>query len=308
MGFRETPRAFSGESRLGMVCAMTAVEVDVGVGDRLIRVRDAGDRDGAAVVFCHGTPSSRLDLHLTESMAEQRGVRVVSFDRPGYGGSTPAPFSLRSVAGDVQVVADQLGLDRFAVFGQSAGSRFALATAAILGEPVTRVGVAAGPLRPGPPDHMDDDDRAAYQLLPDDPAGAAVMMSGWVDSLVQLVHSGADDDALVSFIEPMLPRIDVEVLHDPETRAGAAVNLRESLRQGGEGVGWDGVTWVAPWQIDLSDIHCPVFIWFGDQDEPLADVGWLHEHVADPRVVIWRGEAHLAYKPHLFEILEALAT
>jgi pimeloyl-ACP methyl ester carboxylesterase len=291
-----------------MVCAMTAVEVDVGVGDRLIRVRDAGDRDGAAVVFFHGQPSSRLDLHLAEPMAQQRGVRVVSFDRPGYGGSTPAPFSLRSVAGDVQVVADQLGLDRFAAFGQSAGSRFTLATAAVLGERVTRVGVAAGQLRPGPPDDMDDDDRAAYALLPDDPAGAARLMAGWVDPLVRLVQSGADDDALVSFVEPMLPPIDVELLRHPETRAGAVANLRESLRQGGEGAGWDGVTWLASWEIDLSEIHCPVFIWFGDQDEPLADVGWLREHVADPRVVIWPGEAHLAYKPHLFEILEALAT
>jgi pimeloyl-ACP methyl ester carboxylesterase len=58
--------------------------------------------------------------------------------------------------------------------------------------------------------------------------------------------------------------------------------------------------------VDVSEIRCPVFIWFGDQDEPLADVGWLREHVADPRVVIWPGEGHLAYKPHLPEILQAL--
>jgi pimeloyl-ACP methyl ester carboxylesterase len=90
-----------------------------------------------ATVFFHGTPSSRLDLHLAEPMAQQRGVRLVLFDRPGYGGSTRAPFSLRSIAGDVAVVADRLRLERFAAFGQSAGSRFALATAAMLGERVT---------------------------------------------------------------------------------------------------------------------------------------------------------------------------
>jgi pimeloyl-ACP methyl ester carboxylesterase len=240
-------------------------------------------------------------------MAEQRGVRLVSFDRPGYGGSTPAPFSLRSVARDVEVIADRLRLERFAVFGQSAGSRFALATAAVLGERVTRVGVAAGPLRPGPPDDMSEASRSAYVLLPDDPAGAArVMAGGRVDPLVRLVQDGADDDALVSFVEPWLPLVDVELLHDPETRAGAAANLRESLRQGGEGAGWDGVTWLGPWDFDVSDIGCPVFIWFGDQDEPLADATWLSDHVADPRVVIWPGEGHLAYKPHLTEILEAL--
>jgi pimeloyl-ACP methyl ester carboxylesterase len=287
---------------------VTAAELKVVVGDRSIQIREAGDRNGAAVVFFHGTPSARLDLHLAEPLAEQRGVRLVSFDRPGYGGSTPAPFSLRSVARDVEVIADRLRLERFAVFGQSAGSRFALATAAVLGERVTRVGVAAGPLRPGPPDDMDEDDRAAYALLPDDPAGAARVMAGWVDPLVRLVQSGADDDAIVSFMEPKLLPVDGALLRDPETRAGAAANLRESLRQGGEGVGWDGVTWLASWEIDVSDIRCPVFIWFGDQDEPLADATWLSDHVADSRAVIWPGEGHLAYKPHLPEILEGLTT
>jgi hypothetical protein len=174
---------------------------------------------------------------------------------------------------------------------------------------VTGVGVAAGQLRPGPPDDMNDDTRAAYALLPDDPAGAArVMAGGRGDPLVQLIQNGADDDAIVSFVEPWLPQVDVELLRDPQTRAGAAANLRESLRQGGEGAGWDGVTWLAPWGVDMNDIRCPVFIWFGDQDEPLADATWLSDHVADPRVVIWPGEGHLAYKPHLPEILEALTT
>lgn len=295
-------------ARLVIVSGVTAAEFKVPVGGRFIQVRDAGDRNGAAVVFFHGQPSARLDLHLAEPLAEQRGVRLVSFDRPGYGGSTPAPFSLRSVARDVEVIADRLRLDGFAVFGQSAGSRFALVTAAVLGERVTRVGVAAGQLRPGPPDDMDDDDRAAYALLPDDPAGATRVMAGWVDPLVRLVQSGADDDAIVSFMEPRLLPVDGALLRDPETRAGAVANLRESLRQSGEGVGWDGVTWLASWGIDVSVIRCPVFIWFGDQDEPLADATWLSDHVADPRVVIWPGEGHLAYKPHLPEILEALTT
>jgi pimeloyl-ACP methyl ester carboxylesterase len=301
-------RGLHTSARLVIVSGVTAEEFTVAVGDRIVQAREAGDRNGAAVVFLHGTPSSRLDLHLAEPMAEQRGVRLVSFDRPGYGGSTPAPFSLRSVARDVGVIADRLRLERFAVFGQSAGSRFALATAAMLGERVTRIGVNAGGLRPGPRDDMDDDDRAAYALLPDDPAGAARLMAGRVDPLVRLVQNGADDDAIVSFVEPWLPPVDGELLRDPRTRAGAAANVRESLRQGPEGAGWDDVTWLAPWGVDVSDIRCPVFIWFGDQDEPLADATWLSDHVADPRVVIWPGEGHLAYKPHLPEILEALTT
>jgi pimeloyl-ACP methyl ester carboxylesterase len=180
----------------------------------------------------------------------------------------------------------RLRLERFAVFGQSAGSRFALATAAVLGERVTRVGVAAGALRPGPPDDMDDDDRAAYALLSDDPDRAALVMARWVEPLVRLVHDGADNDAIVSFFEPTLPPADRDLLHDPQMRAGAVANVRESLRQGSRGTGWDGVIFLTPWDLDLIDIHCPVFIWFGDQDEPLADATWLSQHVADPRVEV----------------------
>jgi pimeloyl-ACP methyl ester carboxylesterase len=125
---------------------------------------------------------------------------------------------------------------------------------------------------------------------------------------VQLVHSGADDDAIVGWFEPGLPPADHELLHDPQTRTGAVANVRESLRQGSEGAGWDGVSYLSPWSFDLTDIRCPVFIWFGDQDDRLDDAAWLSDHVTDPRVVIWPGEGHLAYKPHLPEILDALLT
>jgi pimeloyl-ACP methyl ester carboxylesterase len=287
---------------------MTTVEVDVGVGDRMVRVRDAGDRAGVPVVFFHGTPSSRLDLHLAEPMAQQRGARLVSFDRPGYGGSTPGPFSSTSVAADVGVIADTLGFSRFAAFGQSSGSHYALATAAMLGDRVTVVGAAAGSLRPGPPARMDDDERAAYALLADDAAGAARLMAGWFDALVQLVHDGADDDAIVEWFEPGLPQPDHELLRDPDTRAGAVANVRESLRQGSEGAGWDQVGYLSPWSFDLSEIRSPVVIWFGDQDDRLDDAAWLHEHLADPRVVVWPGEGHLAYKAHMREIFDALVT
>jgi pimeloyl-ACP methyl ester carboxylesterase len=253
-----------------------------------------------------GRPVRALDLHLAEPMAQEHGIRLVSFDRPGYGGSTPAPFSFTSMARNVGAVADNLGIERFAALGQSAGSRYALAAAATLGERVTGVGVAAGSLKPGPPEAMDDDEQQAYALLGHDPPGAATMIAGWFEPLVRLVRHGGDDDAIVAFFEPTLPAPDVELLRDPRGRSGAAANVRESLRQGAEGAGWDGVNHLRPWGFDLDDVHCPVFIWFGDHDEPLEDATWLSDHVAHPRLVIWPGEGHLAYKPHLPEILRRL--
>ena len=58
-------------------------ETDVTRGDRVLRVRDAGDPQGRVVMYFHGTPGSRLDLSFGEHVAAQCGVRLVSFDRPG---------------------------------------------------------------------------------------------------------------------------------------------------------------------------------------------------------------------------------
>jgi hypothetical protein len=65
-------------------------------------------------MYFHGTPSSRLDLCFGEQLAAEYGVRLVSFDRPGYGGSTPASFGLASIAADAHAIADELGIARFA--------------------------------------------------------------------------------------------------------------------------------------------------------------------------------------------------
>jgi pimeloyl-ACP methyl ester carboxylesterase len=122
-----------------------------------------------------GPPGSRLDLCFGEDIAAEHGVRLVSFDRPGYGGSTAAPFGLAAIGADAHAVADGLGVDRFATLGQSGGGPGALAAAAIPGSRVIRAGVAsgAGPFRlvPGVPGDLDENDAAAVALLP----GAAVV-------------------------------------------------------------------------------------------------------------------------------------
>ena len=112
-----------------------------------MRVRDAGEPDGNVVMYFHGTPGSRLDLSFGEQLAAGRGVRLVSFDRPGYGGSTLALFGLASIATDAHAVADGLGVARFATLGQCGGGPGALAAAAVLGGRVTGRGSPRAPGR-----------------------------------------------------------------------------------------------------------------------------------------------------------------
>src|SRR6266508_464462 len=71
--------------------------------------------------------------------------RLVTFDRPGYGGSTPQPGrKVSDIAPVVEAVLDHLSVDVAAVYGHSGGGMLALATAALLPERVSRVAVLAG--------------------------------------------------------------------------------------------------------------------------------------------------------------------
>lgn len=75
----------------------------------------------------------------------RRGLRWVSYDRPGYGGSTPLTGrDVASAAACAQSIADALGLEKFAGLGHSGGGPHALARAALQPERA----VVAGGLAP----------------------------------------------------------------------------------------------------------------------------------------------------------------
>jgi pimeloyl-ACP methyl ester carboxylesterase len=112
-------------------------ETDVELSDgRRLHIYDtgSGDADASLAVFWHhGTPNlGELPEPLLPAAAE-RGIRFVSYDRPGYRGSTPHPGrDVAAAADDVSAIADGLGIGRFAVMGHSGGAPPALACGALL--------------------------------------------------------------------------------------------------------------------------------------------------------------------------------
>ena len=288
-------------------------EIEIDRGGRTLRVRDAGDPGGATVIYFHGTPSSRLNLCFGEHFAAERGVRLVSFDRPGYGGSTPAPFGLASIAADAHAIADALGIAGFATLGSSGGGPGALAAAAVPGSRVTRVGMASGigpvQLVPGAMDRIDDTDRAAASLLPGDPAAAASAFAAQFEPLAALlrVHGGAGMVTTFGYLNLLSVR-DIELLHDPRFAATVDETARATFRQGTSGAGWDKVSWIGEWDIDLSAITSPVLLWYGSDDRlvPPSHGLWLSQNVPRARLVVRDGEGHFGILEHLGEMLAAL--
>ena len=103
-----------------------------------------GPADGRPVLHFHGVPDGRFGWG-GGSACGDRGVRLIAVDRPGVGGSDPKPG--RTVAdwpADVEDLAEQLELDRFAVSGWSAGGAYALACAHELQPRIDAVALVSG--------------------------------------------------------------------------------------------------------------------------------------------------------------------
>ncbi|MFG2714161.1 alpha/beta fold hydrolase [Streptomyces goshikiensis] len=252
----------------GSFAAMRKVITD---DRRTLAVEEWGEPAGIPVVYLHGSPMSRLARYPDESLFHELGVRLITYDRPGFGASTPRPGRrVVDAAADVAAVADALGLRRFAVFGVSGGGPHALAFAARSPERVTRVGALAS-------------------LAPRDAAGldwtagmnegnrrsAAVALSGRQAVTEHLANVG-------TATMPPLPEIEQAVLSRPDISAMLGPAFAEAVRPGLDG--WvDDVTALfgTEWGFDPADITVPARIWHGGLDTlvPPAHGEWLAARV-----------------------------
>ena len=74
---------------------------------RNLCINETGVPDGVPVLVHHGTPESGLMYKDWIEDAETQGIRLIGYDRPGYGDSSPHPE--RSVADAVEDVAASRG-------------------------------------------------------------------------------------------------------------------------------------------------------------------------------------------------------
>ncbi len=99
---------------------------------RSLEVHEEGAPAGLPVVVHHGTPMSGLQYPPHVELAREQSLRLLGYDRPGYGGSSRAPGRIvADCAADVAAIADALGLERYVTWGISGGGPHALACAAL---------------------------------------------------------------------------------------------------------------------------------------------------------------------------------
>jgi pimeloyl-ACP methyl ester carboxylesterase len=229
---------------------------------RVIAIEDRGPLDGPAVIAHHGTPSCRLDVPGGAESAERNGVRVITFDRAGYGLSSNRPGrTVSDVATDVAAIADELGVGRFATIGVSGGGPHALATAAALGDRVTRVCVSVGL---GP---VEDRGFDAAAHLPAETVAEIRAAQAGPEVLRAFVATHADPETGLDPWLEQLPPSDREVLASPSVRAREDAIARDWQRVSREGWVQDSLAFFArPWGFHPSEVDQPTVLLYGDAD------------------------------------------
>jgi len=270
-------------------------EHQVSVDGRTLAVADAGNESGPAVVVNHGTPGSRLLWRELIEDAEARGMRLIGYDRPGYGGSDPQPGrTAADAAGDVGAIADALGIEKLAVEGGSGGGPHALACAALLPDRVVAVASLAG-VAPYPAEGLDWLDGMGQDNLDEFAATLAGREAlerylGKKVSEMLTAEPKAIAEALLSLLSPpdraVLTGELAEYFHEA-TRVGVEEQLD----------GWidDDFVFVNPWGYRLEDIRVPVQLWHGAHDRfvPIAHGRWLAERIPGVDAHLTDEDGHL---------------
>jgi pimeloyl-ACP methyl ester carboxylesterase len=270
-------------------------EHSISVDGRRLAVLDAGEESGPAVFVSHGTPGSGLLWREAIEDAESRGMRLLAYDRPGYGGSDPHPGrNVADAAGDVSALADALGIERFAVEGGSGGGPHALACAALLPDRLVAAACLAG-VAPYPAEGLDWLDGMGEDNVREFSAVLAGRdeLEAFLNAMTGEMLS-AEPDALADALRTLCSPVDAAVL----TGEFAEYLLAAVRRAVGETIeGWieDDFAFVSPWGFELEDIQVPVQLWHGAEDRfvPIAHGRWLAERIPGVEAHLSDDDGHL---------------
>ncbi|KAL6989256.1 hypothetical protein U1Q18_015008 [Sarracenia purpurea var. burkii] len=248
------------------------------------------------LIFIHGFGGGKKDGSiLTLEIAEELGIYLVSFDRPGYGESDPDPKrTMKSTALDIEELADQLGLgSRFYVIGFSMGGQVVWGCLKYIPQRLAGAALIAPVVNywlPGFPANLSKE--AYYEQFPQDQWALRVAhytpwLTYWWNTQKWFPASSVIAE------KPKFSRQDVKIM--TKLRAGRE-KPKEDVKQQGEfeSIHRDMMIGFGSWEFDPMDLEKPfrdnegsVHLWQGDEDGLVpvtlqryiaGRLPWIHYH------------------------------
>jgi pimeloyl-ACP methyl ester carboxylesterase len=247
---------------------------------------------GPVVLFFHGCPDTRRMAMTGDQAAREVGVRLLAFNRPGYGSSTPAPSTHTSVARDALELLDLWGIERVGVLGMSVGATYAAAFAASYPERTTGLALVSAP-------SMEDTlgltvEEAVERVRP-----------GFEVFRTRINPADEDNEALAARFLAELPGQDAALLLSSARTVAPTLDLESAAEFVGdlawealverEGYLRDAALLTTRWDFSVGDVRCPVWIWAGEDDQRAAvATRWWVEQLPQAEVEVLPATTHLA--------------
>jgi pimeloyl-ACP methyl ester carboxylesterase len=280
---------------------------------RTLAYLESGDPEGRPVFYFHGGPGSRLEGLIFDELNQQLGIRMIALDRPGYGLSDfQEDRTYLDWPDDVSELADQLGIDRFAVLGWSSGGPHAAAVAHEIPQRLTVAAIVAGE---GP---YASDDYPQSVLTGDTFGGSGVnKLFIWsANNGPWLMRTLFRMTRILIFSDPVglvensgeaeMSAKDIQLF----TRGEYAAAQIEAFRQGAEGATRDYTVERLGWPFELEKIHAPtVLVFHGEEDngvDPKIGEYVCMRILSCDEPTIYPGEGHSVVYYRYEEIIQAM--
>lgn len=268
-----------------------------------------GDPDGLPVIFSHGFSDSRLIRNPDNDLTASLGVRMIAADQPGVGGSTPEKGRRMIDWGrDMEQLADELGLQTFAVAGHSGGGPHTLSIAVHMPDRVSH-GVLASPVGP-----FDEDGFAKMLVMKD---LKLVVTLRHFHNIIRWAYKSDVKKArkdIGSYVELMAegdPSDADTFLSDPPQREMFEANFAAGIVQGEEGL-YEMTMALWNWGFELEDVTRPFDLFYGDDDDIISPQmpKRVAERLPEATAHVWPGAGHYGFvdRPRWIEFLTALTS
>jgi pimeloyl-ACP methyl ester carboxylesterase len=273
---------------------------------RLVTVDEVGDPAGPVVVLLHSAPGSRV-LDPDPVATAAAGVRLLTIDRPGYGGSTAFPAdvlpTLVGQADDVVAVLDHLSVAEAAVVGWSHGGRVAAAVAARHPDRVRAVAIVGTP-SPEDLSWIPEEQQAMLTPLRDEPLTATARLAAILEGA-----GGGEEPSEDDGLAYVAGEGDQPLLEDPAVRDRVLAMVAGAFAQGAIGCAADIVSdQIAPWGFDARAIGAPVHLVYSEDDFVAPHHGdWWEAQIVDTTRHTTAGVGHLLIVTEWAAILTAMA-
>jgi pimeloyl-ACP methyl ester carboxylesterase/DNA-binding CsgD family transcriptional regulator len=230
---------------------------------RKLYYREYGVPTGRPVVYFHFGLAASLMTPEAANAALKARVRIIAFDRPGFGQSDIRQnYTFETIAADVEELCGRLNLKNITLFGDGYGGGFAVAAALRMGPAVRRLALR------GPNLGRTEATADRRSLL------TALFRQPWIiPGAAEMLRRGLRVSVIRSLLSYYAERSrsDAARIADPHFAAYLNSTIFDALERSSNGLSSELIMFASGARVNPAPLTCPIAVWHGE-DNPAVPV------------------------------------